>query len=102
MTLQANSATVPERTCVGCRAKRPQTDLVRWALTADGQPVISRTASGRGAWMCAGNTPCLRQAIKRRGFERAWKRQIPAATHQAIEFAFEALAASAVKTNMEN
>jgi len=91
----------PQRTCVGCRAKRPQTDLVRWALTANDTPVACRTAVGRGAWLCANNTRCLQQAIKRRGFERAWKRPVSATTHQAIEIAFEALTSSDV-TNMKN
>jgi len=99
--LPAISAVVPQRTCVGCRAKRPQTQLVRCALTADGAPVISRTAPGRGAWLCLGTTttanPCLQQAIKRRGFDRAWKRSVDTATTQALQIAYEAMT-----TNMEN
>ena len=93
----ASNATVPQRTCVGCRTKRPQTQLVRCTLAADGTPAISRTAAGRGAWLCPSSTTCFTQAIKRRGFERAWKCTVPAATNEALQIAYEAM-----KTNMEN
>jgi predicted RNA-binding protein YlxR (DUF448 family) len=75
-------------------------------VTADGTPVISRTAAGRGAWLCADQagknnngqaTPCLQQAIKRRGFERAWKRPVGPTEHEILTIAYEAM-----KTNMEN
>jgi uncharacterized protein len=86
----------PERTCVGCRTKRPQTQLVRCAVSADG-PVISRTAPGRGAWVCRGQVSCLHQAIKRRGFERAWKRPVSLAEHESLTIAY-----AAMTSNMEN
>jgi predicted RNA-binding protein YlxR (DUF448 family) len=38
-----------------------------------GQPVVSRTASGRGAWMCAESASCFEAAMKMRAFDRAWK-----------------------------
>jgi len=89
--------TSPERTCVGCRVKRRQAELVRCAVTADGSPVISRTAPGRGAWLCRGQATCLQQAIKRRGFERAWKRPLGAAEQKSLTIAYEAMT-----KNMEN
>lgn len=87
----------PERTCVGCRNKRRQDELVRCAVTADGSPVISRTAPGRGAWLCRGQVQCLQQAIKRHGFERAWKRPIGTAEHESLTIAYQAMT-----KNMEN
>ena len=40
----------PVRTCVGCRERAPQSELVR--LVWDGASVfVSRTAPGRGAWV---------------------------------------------------
>jgi uncharacterized protein len=99
VTVRPNSS-APVRSCVGCRTKRPQTELVRCAVTADGTPVISRTADGRGAWLCAPRvqaTPCLEQAIKRRGFDKAWKRSVGS---EQIEILTIAL--TAMKTNMEN
>jgi len=106
------NSSAPVRSCVGCRTKRPQTELVRCAVTADGTPVISRTADGRGAWLCAPRlgqqaTPCLQQAIKRRGFERAWKRPVGPTEHEiltnAVQSLFEATNSYGItKTNMEN
>ncbi len=96
-TLEGASTLAPERTCVGCRAKRPQTELVRCVVSADGTVAISRTAPGRGAWVCRGQSDCLRNAIKRRGFERTWRRPVGAAQYESLTIAYEAM-----KTNMEN
>ena len=82
----------PVRSCVGCRVKRPQTQLVRCAIGADGRAVISRTAAGRGAWLCSDRTDCLQQAIKRRGFERAWKRSIGATELEQLTDTYESIA----------
>ena len=90
----AVDTTEPQRTCVGCRTVRPQSTLVRYALTANGSPVVSRTAAGRGAWLCAGGETCLQQAIKRRGFERAWKRPLTTTDDKALRIAHEAMMAN--------
>jgi uncharacterized protein len=64
------NAVGPIRTCVGCRTKRPQADLVRVA-TADGELRVDRTASGRGAWLCRVTAAaCAARASKSKGFER--------------------------------
>jgi predicted RNA-binding protein YlxR (DUF448 family) len=72
---------VPERTCVGCRRRRPQAELVRVTLTPDGHAALSRSAAGRGAWLCERDGgldhDCLDVALRRRGFERAWRRSVP-------------------------
>ena len=73
-------ANEPERTCVGCRRRRPQSALVRCAVDADGHTDVSRTAAGRGAWLCRPPDDCFRLALRRRGFERAWRRPVDAAT----------------------
>jgi len=36
---------------------------------------VSRTAPGRGAWICG--PECLEAARRSRGFERAWRRELP-------------------------
>ncbi len=87
----------PVRTCVGCRSKRPQTEMLRCALAEGGSPVISRTAAGRGAWLCSDRAGCLSQAVKRRGFDRAWKRPMGATEHNILTIAYEA-----IMKNMEN
>ena len=70
------SARVPERTCVGCRQRRSQAALVRCVLTADGRAVVDRSGSGRGAWLCARRTDCFELAVRRKAFERAWRRPV--------------------------
>ncbi|MFM8563517.1 MAG: YlxR family protein [Acidimicrobiia bacterium] len=59
------------RTCVGCRSRREQAVLTRYVRDVDGQPRASRTASGRGAWVCRDSHKCLERAFSSRGFERA-------------------------------
>ena len=66
----------PERTCVGCRRRRPQSALVRCVCTDDGRPEISRTGSGRGAWLCRPPGDCFTLAVRRKAFERAWRRPV--------------------------
>ena len=65
--------TQPVRTCVGCRSRKEQQSLTRYVPNEMGQPVMSRTASGRGAWMCAESASCFEAAMKVRAFDRAWK-----------------------------
>jgi len=86
---------MPERTCVGCRRSRPQAELVRCVLTSDGHAVVSRTAAGRGAWVCAtaldDGPDCVQLGLRRRGFERAWRRPVPAAAGDKLASALKAV-----------
>jgi uncharacterized protein len=62
----------PERTCVGCRRRRAQTDLVRLALEA-GLVVPAKAGShGRSAYVCP-EVDCLDSAEKKRAFARAFR-----------------------------
>ena len=56
-------------------------------------PVVSRVAPGRGAWLCS--IECFDQAVKRRGFERAWKQSVEADALTTLRNAF-----AGVITNM--
>ena len=61
----------PVRTCVGCRARAPRSNLVRF-VAREGVLVIDRRARlpGRGAWLHP--TPeCADAAMRRRSFVRA-------------------------------
>ena len=70
----------PLRTCVGCRRRAPQVELVRIARTLDGGLVVDRAAPGRGAWLCAGQPACLEAAERRKAFDRAFRAPVaPAA-----------------------
>jgi predicted RNA-binding protein YlxR (DUF448 family) len=96
-TATPDAIAAPLRTCVGCRSKRPQHDLVRCALGSDG-PTVSRVAPGRGAWLCS--VACLHTAIRRKAFERAWKRAVPAQEFEGVLNALQN-AFGPVITNME-
>ncbi|MGB1380712.1 MAG: YlxR family protein [Ilumatobacteraceae bacterium] len=61
----------PIRSCVGCRARRPAVELLRCVVDDSGMVSVSRTAGGRGAWICGSG--CLAAARRSRGFQRAWR-----------------------------
>lgn len=63
----------PERTCLGCGAKRPKRELVRLCLSSEGELQWDRTqrAPGRGAYLCGRG--CLAAATKRRSLARAFR-----------------------------
>jgi predicted RNA-binding protein YlxR (DUF448 family) len=66
----------PIRTCVGCRRRRPQGELTRYVADQHGRAMASRSAAGRGAWVCSDVPECFSKAEKNRAFERAWKARL--------------------------
>lgn len=64
---------VPVRTCVGCRQRAEQGDVVRFVLR-DAQVILDAEASmpGRGAWLHP-HRECFDAALKRRAFARAFR-----------------------------
>jgi uncharacterized protein len=63
---------IPERTCVGCRQRRSQGELVR-LVSERGRVVPAQAgATGRSAYVCPEET-CLEAAEKRRAFARAFR-----------------------------
>ncbi len=40
---------------------------------------VGRHEPGRGAWLCRGSAPCFERAVRRRSFERAWRRPVATA-----------------------
>ncbi|MEM7321927.1 MAG: YlxR family protein [Actinomycetota bacterium] len=64
----------PVRTCVGCRTRRSQAELVRVYMDDRGRVLAGRTGSGRGAWLCAATTgACLTAAVDQKAFNRAFR-----------------------------
>ncbi|GLZ40080.1 YlxR family protein [Actinokineospora sp. NBRC 105648] len=65
----------PVRTCVGCRVRAADTELLR-VVFADGDaiPDPRRRMPGRGAWLHP-SPACLAKAEKRRAFPRAFRVQ---------------------------
>ena len=64
----------PMRTCLGCRSVREQDQLVRYALSPGKEVLIDyrHKLPGRGTYTCI-DRDCLSKAVKRGGFERAFK-----------------------------
>ena len=61
---------VPERTCVACRAKRPQAELLRLRRTGtDWVPETGKgPRTGRGRYLCADSPACWQEKKLRRAF----------------------------------
>ncbi|MBM4782756.1 MAG: YlxR family protein [Archangiaceae bacterium] len=66
----------PVRTCLGCGKKQPKALLHRLVLNERHQPVkdTAQTAPGRGAYLCGPG--CLKAAVKKKAFQRAFKQSI--------------------------
>jgi predicted RNA-binding protein YlxR (DUF448 family) len=71
--------TVPVRTCVGCRARSPQADLIRVARGSDGLAHVDDAsarghprgrAEGRGAYLCPRRS-CIVRARRSGSLKRA-------------------------------
>ena len=68
----------PQRTCLGCRAKKDRAALRRLVLirAEDGSGQVvwdpQAAAPGRGAWLCP-EARCLEAALKKRALGRAFK-----------------------------
>jgi predicted RNA-binding protein YlxR (DUF448 family) len=45
---------------------------------------VDRHAAGRGAWLCRDSTGCLDEAVRKHGFERAFKASIGAEDLQQL------------------
>ena len=65
------------RTCIGCGEVHDKKTMIR--IVRDPQGVIradeSGRANGRGAYICL-NEECLDKAVKKQGFNRAFKMQV--------------------------
>lgn len=76
----------PQRSCVGCRAVRGKKELVRVVHTPDDCFILDPVGklAGRGAYVCP-DPACLHSAIKRKGFDRAFRQSVPREAVAALE-----------------
>ena len=71
---------VPERRCVACGRRAPQTEFVRFRLHPGGEPPVVEIEHegprlGRGAYMCPRRV-CFDRALHRRAFQRVFRRSV--------------------------
>ena len=64
----------PERTCVGCGRKAPQSELLRFG-SVDGRLTGGRAVPGRGVYTCR-RLVCFERAVASRGFNRVLRRTV--------------------------
>ena len=74
----------PTRTCVGCRSALPADQLIRIVRLPGGALSVDRHGAGRGAWLCRDSPGCLDDAVRRHGFERAFRASIDAEDLQQL------------------
>ena len=74
---------VSRRRCAGCGRSFDPDSLIRIKMRGD-LPVIGADGGtpGRSAYVC--NSECLKAAIKKRGFERAFRASVPKSFYDAI------------------
>ena len=75
----------PQRTCVGCRQVRPQTQLIRLVRQGDGTVVIDRASrgSGRGAYVCP-SAECVGEALQRGRLAKAFREKAEASVELVV------------------
>lgn len=78
----------PERTCVGCRAKGPQRELLRVVRSPAGEVTVDvgGRSPGRGAYLHR-DPGCVGLARRRRVLDRALRCPIPESVWPALEAA---------------
>ena len=77
---------IKQRACVGCRAVKNKSELIRCVKTPSGEVTVDRNgkAQGRGAYLCR-NADCLVKARKKRLLNRALKTAVDDAVYDELE-----------------
>ena len=82
----------PERTCVGCRAKKAKADLLRIVRTPEGtvETDAGGRKNGRGAYICP-DIDCLTKAVRNGSLSRALGCGIPQEVFESLRKEIEGL-----------
>ena len=64
----------PQRTCLGCRQAKGQSELIRFVRSPDGEVLadLKGRLPGRGAYLCS-DRACLETAVSRKQFDRTFR-----------------------------
>ena len=76
---------MPQRTCMGCNAKKDKKDLIRIVKNKQGKISIDKTGKqeGRGAYIC-NNIECLEKVIKSKRLERVLDTKIENEIYESL------------------
>ena len=76
----------PRRRCVGCGKSFDQKELWRIRRIDNDEYIIDKDNSsfGRSAYICK-NEECIKAAIKKRGFDRAFRKSVSKAFYDLVE-----------------
>ncbi len=77
---------VPQRTCMGCQAKKDKRDLVRIVRSPEGEISVDMTGKkpGRGAYIC-NQLDCLNKVIKSKRLERSLETAISQELYESLK-----------------
>jgi len=81
---------IPQRTCMGCQAKKDKHELVRIVRSPDGEISVDMTGkkAGRGAYICP-EQACLEKVMKSRRLERVLETSISQEVYDRLKEALE-------------
>lgn len=77
---------VPQRTCMGCQAKKDKRELVRIVRSPEGEISIDLTGKkpGRGAYICP-DPECLQKVVKSKRLERSLETRISEGIYESLK-----------------
>lgn len=77
---------VPQRTCMGCQAKKEKRELVRIVRSPEGEISVDMTGKkpGRGAYICP-DLECLNKVVKSKRLERSLETVISQEIYESLK-----------------
>ncbi|MBR4943846.1 MAG: YlxR family protein [Peptococcaceae bacterium] len=77
---------VPQRTCMGCQAKKEKRELVRIVRSPEGEISVDLTGKkpGRGAYICP-DLECLNKVVKSKRLERSLETAISQEVYESLK-----------------
>ena len=77
---------IPQRQCMGCRARKAKRELIRVVRGTDGGVSLdfSGKAPGRGAYICP-DPECLKKALRSKALDRSLEVTIPEEVYARLE-----------------
>ena len=76
----------PQRTCMGCQAKKDKRELVRIVRSPEGEISVDLTGKkpGRGAYICP-DIECLNKVVKSKRLERSLETSISQEIYESLK-----------------